>query len=212
MRMKITYKLSNDSTIQVENTAFASGGEADVYEILSPSSYRQQVLKLYKPDKASKSKEDKLKFLIANKPSTTEVDGHNSVIWPIHLAFYEGKFVGYTMPKATGVKLELLCHPKLPRGISSDFDKFSFTAPNAIDLRLKLCFNIAVALSQIHSFGSYVLVDLKPDNVMIKPDGLISLIDIDSTEVISSSILLFPAHVATPEYTPPEYYNSHIQY
>ncbi len=68
-----------------------------------------------------------------------------------------------------------------------------------------MCFNLSAALSQIHSYGSYVLVDIKPDNIMIRPDGLISIIDMDSTEVIANGRLIFPAQVATPEYTPPEY-------
>jgi DNA-binding helix-hairpin-helix protein with protein kinase domain len=208
MRRKI--KLSNDTIIEVGGTPFASGGEADVFEILSPPNYSRQVLKIYKPDKRTKQKEEKLNFLINNKPNLIPLNDHHSVIWPIHLAYNSNKFVGYTMPKASGIKLELLCHPKLPKNLTKEWDKFSFHTPGAIEARLKLCFNISAALSQIHSFGSYVLVDMKPDNVMVKPDGLISIIDIDSTEIIKNNLLLFPAQVATPEYTPPEYYKTII--
>lgn len=206
MRQKI--KLSNDTIIEVGDTPFASGGEADVFEILSPTNYSKQVLKIYKPDKRTKQKEEKLDFLINNKPNLIPLNDHHSVIWPIHLAYNSSKFVGYTMPKASGIKLELLCHPKLPKTLTKEWDKFSFHTPGASEARLKLCFNISAALSQIHSFGSYVLVDMKPDNVMVKSDGLISIIDIDSTEIIKNNTLLFPAQVATPEYTPPEYYKT----
>jgi len=206
--MKQKVKLSNDVIIEIENNPLASGGEADIYEILTPSNYSQQVLKIYKVEKRTKLKEDKLNYLIGNKPNLNDVNGHHSVIWPIHMAFISNKFVGYTMPKASGIKLELLCHPKLPKNLHKEWDKFSFKTPGSKEARLKLCFNISAALSQIHSFGSYVLVDMKPDNVMVKPDGLISIIDIDSTEIIKNNLLLFPAHVATPEYTPPEYYSS----
>lgn len=204
--MKQKVKLSNDTVIEIENTPFASGGEADVYEISSPINYTKQVLKIYKTEKRTKSKEDKINFLIANKPNLVPLNDHHSVIWPIHLAYISNKFVGYTMPKASGIKLELLCHPKIPKNLSKEWDKFSFQTPGSIEARLKLCFNISAALSQIHSFGSYVLVDMKPDNVIVKPDGLISIIDIDSTEILKNNTLLFPAQVATPEYTPPEYY------
>lgn len=206
MRQKV--KLSNDTIIEIENSPFANGGEADVYEILSPRNYSKQVLKIYKVDRRTKSKEDKLNFLIANKPDLIPFKDHHSVIWPIHIAYISNKFVGYTMPKASGIKLEFLCHPKLPKNLSKEWNKFSFQTPGFLEARLKLCFNISAALSQIHSFGSYVLVDMKPDNVMVKPDGLISIIDIDSTEIIKNNSLLFPAHVATPEYTPPEYYRN----
>lgn len=208
MRQKI--KLSNDTIIEIGNTPFASGGEADVFEILSPPNYSKQVLKIYKPDKRTKQKEEKLNFLINNKPNLIPLNDHHSVIWPIHLAYNSNKFVGYTMPKASGIKLELLCHPKLPKNLTKEWDKFLFHTPGAIEARLKLCFNISAALSQIHSFGSYVLVDMKPDNVMVKSDGLISIIDIDSTEIIKNNSLLFPAQVATPEYTHPEYYKTII--
>lgn len=204
--MKQKVRLSNDTIIEIENTPFASGGEADVYEILSPINYTKQVLKIYKTEKRTKSKEDKINFLVANKPNLVPLNDHHSVIWPIHLAHISNKFVGYTMPKASGIKLELLCHPKLPKNLPKEWEKFSFQTPGSIEARLKLCFNISAALSQIHSFGSYVLVDMKPDNIIVKPDGLISIIDIDSTEILKSNTLLFPAQVATPEYTPPEYY------
>ena len=206
MRQKV--KLSNDTIIEIDNKPLASGGEADVYEIFSPSNYTKQVLKIYKSEKRTKSKEEKIIFLIANKPNLVPFNEHHSVIWPIHIAYIANKFAGYTMPMASGIKLELLCHPKLPKILSKEWDKFSFQTPGSIEARLKLCFNISAALSQIHSFGSYVLVDMKPDNVMVKPDGLISIIDIDSTEIVKNNTLLFPAHVATPEYTPPEYYRT----
>jgi len=206
--MKQKVKLSNDTVIEIENSPFASGGEADVYEITSPTNYTKQVLKIYKTEKRTKSKEDKINFLIANKPNLVPLNDHHSVIWPIHTAYISNKFVGYTMPKALGIKLELLCHLKIPKNLSKEWDKFSFQTPGSIEARLKLCFNISAALSQIHSFGSYVLVDMKPDNVIVKPDGLISIIDIDSTEILKNNTLLFPAQVATPEYTPPEYYTS----
>lgn len=206
MRQKI--KLSNGILVEIGNKPFASGGEADIYEVLSPTSYSGLVLKIYKVNKRTKQKEDKIKFLIGNKPNLTPLNGHHSVIWPIHLAYMSEKFIGYTMPKASGIKLELLCHRKLPENLPKEWEKFSFNTPRSTEARLKLCYNISAALSQIHSFGCYVLVDMKPDNVIVKSNGLISIIDIDSTEIINNNKLLFPAHVATPEYIPPEYYKS----
>jgi DNA-binding helix-hairpin-helix protein with protein kinase domain len=206
MNRKIT--LSNGVNVEFAKTPFASGGEADVYDITSPPNYSHQVLKIYKQDKRTKYKEEKLNFLIKNKPNLSSHNGHHSVVWPIHVAYQNNSFLGYTMPKATGIKLELLCHPKLPKSLPPDWNKFSFSTPGAVDLRMKLCYNIAAALAQVHSIGSYVLVDMKPDNVIIRPDGLISIIDIDSTEIVYSNQVLFPAQVATPEYTPPEFYTS----
>ena len=91
--MKQKVKLSNDTVIEIENSPFASGGEADVYEITSPTNYTKQVLKIYKTEKRTKSKEDKINFLIANKPNLVPLNDHHSVIWPIHTAYISNKFV-----------------------------------------------------------------------------------------------------------------------
>lgn len=202
-----TITLSNGVQIKVAATPFASGGEADLYMIKEPVQFVNQVVKLYRKEKRSKSKEDKLKYLIGNKPNLSSVNGHYAVIWPLDIARINGEFVGYTMPMARGVKLELLCHVNFPKTLHPEWMKFSHQTQGSQKLRLKLCFNIAVALSQVHSIGSYVLVDLKPDNIMVNPNGLISIIDIDSTEIIARNKVLFPAQVSTPEYTPPEYYS-----
>lgn len=206
--MSQRFKLSNGAEIEAADQPFARGGEAEIYEILAPGNYTQQVLKVYNAEKRNKAKEEKLRYLIGHKPNFSDANGHHSVIWPLHLASKGGQFVGYTMHKATGEKLELLCHAKLPKNLEKTWGKFAFQSPNAIDARLKLCFNLAAALAQIHAFGNYVLVDMKPENIMVLPNGYISIIDIDSVEVLDYGKLLFPAHVATPDYTPPEYYRN----
>lgn len=110
------------------------------------------------------------------------------------------------MPFAKGDKLVILCTNKIPKKHRQRFERFSFQRPDAFQLRLKVCFNIAVAVYQVHQTQRYVLVDLKPDNILIQPNGLISIVDIDSMEVVENGKVLFPAPVTTPEYTPPEFY------
>jgi serine/threonine protein kinase len=82
--------------------------------------------------------------------------------------------------------------------------KYNRASGNGVQSRLKLCVNIAAAINTIHSIGKYVLVDLKPQNVLITNDGRISLIDLDSIQIANGNRVVFSAQVATPEYVPLE--------
>jgi DNA-binding helix-hairpin-helix protein with protein kinase domain len=124
--MNQTVRLSNGADIEIDSKPFASGGEADIHEIVSPGHYAGQVLKIFKTDKRTGPKEAKLKYLTENKPNLVSVNGHHSVIWPLHIAYVAGKFVGYSMPKANGIKLECLCTPKMPPNLAGEWNKFAF--------------------------------------------------------------------------------------
>ncbi|RRB02049.1 hypothetical protein [Larkinella rosea] len=199
-------QLHNGVTLTIEDKAFASGGEGDIYIIISPKTFNNQVVKIYKSEKRTKEREFKTKYLVDNPPLLQVQNSHHSVIWPTAVVYQNNKFLGLTMHRAQGEDLELLLHPKSFKNLGSIWNRFNLQDSNAIELRLKICFNIAVALHQIHSLGRYVLVDMKPVNIKIQPNGLISFIDIDSVQVVENGKLVFSAPVATPEYTPPEYY------
>ena len=184
--MSKVVKLKNGITLKLEIRPFASGGEGALYKIIE--------------------RENKTRFLAENPPQLQINAGHHSVIWINQLIYENECFCGFTMPLAVGEKLELLCHNKLPKMLNSDWDKFDFINPKSIELRLKLCFNIAVAVFHIHKLNNYILIDMKPENIIVQPNGLISIIDIDSLAVVKNNKTIFTAPVATPEYTPPEYY------
>lgn len=200
-------QLKNGATLTIEDKAFADGGEGELFRILQPETFKDQVVKLFRTEKRTPDRERKVDFLIKNPPKSLGQSGHHPVIWPTQTIYQEGTFAGFTMPLALGEKLELLCHAILPKALGAEWKKFDLKTPGSLDLRLKLCFNIAVAICQIHNLKNYVLVDMKPDNIMIQPNGLISVIDVDSVEVVNNGKVLFPAPVNTAEYTPPEYYN-----
>ncbi len=60
-------------------------------------------------------------------------------------------------------------------------------------------------MDKLHKTKRYVLVDLKPDNIMVQTNGLVTIIDTDSLQVADDTHF-FPANVCTPEYTPAEYH------
>jgi len=196
--------------IELATTAFAGGGEGDLYRIKSPAAYRNYVAKLYHPHKISKQREEKTQYLIDHPPVGLSESG--SIVW-IKDAIYtkEYKFAGFIMPFAKGEKLELLCLGKLPKRIGKHWQRFDLKRPGALQYRLRTCFNLAAAIYQMHATDHYVLVDMKPENIIIQPNGLLAIVDTDSVEVIENGVALFPAPVATPEYTPPEFYTKSHQ-
>ena len=200
------YLLKESRTvIELAATSFAGGGEGDLYKIKSPAAYRNCVAKLYHPHKLSSEREEKTQYLIDNPPVGLSENG--SIVW-IKDALYtkDYKFVGFIMPFAIGKKLELLCLGKLPKKIGKNWQRFDLKHPDALQYRLRICFNLAAAIYQIHATDHYVLVDMKPENILIQPNGLLAIVDTDSVEVIEDGVAIFPAPVATPEYTPPEFY------
>jgi len=204
------YRLEN-SGIMVTLSAkhFASGGEGNLYTIISPGSMRKYVAKIYHPHKLSDKRQKKINYLAQFPPIYTDdnSDDHPSVVWVKDALYDRDKFVGFIMPYVIGEKLEILCTPKIPRKLRSTWRRFDFkSSRKALDMRMKLCFNICAAIHQVHSVERYVLVDMKPDNIVIKPNGLVSIVDTDSVEVVENGKSLFDAPVATPEYTPPEFY------
>jgi len=193
--------------IKVTNKALASGGEGQLYTIATPRVYKHLVAKLYFPDKRTEERLEKMHYLIQHPPFELNPKQEASIAWVVDILYHEKKFVGILMRRIKGEKLTQLTLNKLPRRANKVWQRFAFGQKDALKLRMHTCFNIAAVLHRIHSSGRYVLVDLKPDNVMIQPNGLVAMVDLDSTEVVEAGNLLYPAPVATPEYTPPEHYH-----
>ncbi|WP_374758338.1 hypothetical protein [Thermonema sp.] len=68
--------------------------------------------------------------------------------------------------------------------------------------RLRTAFNICAAVHALHQKG-YVIGDLKPVNIFVLPNGLISIADLDSIQIHTKEGH-FPSMAVTPEYAPPE--------
>ena len=66
--MSKVVKLKNGITLKLEIRPFASGGEGALYKIIEPSSYKMQVAKIYEPEKRTKEREKKNRFLTKNTP------------------------------------------------------------------------------------------------------------------------------------------------
>ncbi|TAH19644.1 MAG: hypothetical protein EAZ08_08060 [Cytophagales bacterium] len=193
--------LQNGLELQIATKPFASGGEGEVYHITSPKNLSNHIVKLFKPSKRTPERAEKVSYMLAHPPAHLH-DASNAVVWVENLVYQDGKFAGYTMQMAQGVKLEYLCGGKVSKSIGKEFQKYDFKYKEAHFWRLKLAFNLAVALAQVHKTNGYIVVDLKPDNIMVQPNGKVSLIDMDSIEVVKEQKVLFAASAHTPEFAP----------
>ena len=204
---KQLYIKSINQAIIIDDNPFASGGEGELFKILNPVGLGNCVAKVFHLNKRDAQKEAKIEYLLQNPPVFEGLLEEQPIVWVKHILHdAQGNFVGFVMPKATGEKLEILTSPKLPKYLGKEWNRFRLGGDESLRLRLKVCYNLAAALRTVHATGKYVLVDLKPDNILIKSNGVVSIVDTDSIEVIENGETLFPATVATPEYTPNEYY------
>ena len=181
----------------------AKGGEGEVYEIVGDSN---NCIKIYYERVRSPEKEEKLKYMVLNPPEDLQGITHK-ICWPKEVIYEEGKFVGFLMPKAFDDSLlpYHLCQPLIPKKLSSQwhatFDRKTF---KGITSRLKLSVNIVAIVNRIHTTNKYIIVDLKPQNLLVTAFGKVSIIDLDSVQIVENKKVLFKAPVSTPEYTPPE--------
>ena len=122
------------------------------------------------------------------------------------MVYIKGEFVGFLMPLAFphSIQLYALCKKKLGKRLSPVWQKYDRKEVKGLLNRFKLCRNLAIPIFSIHSFGIYVLVDLKPQNVLVTDGGKISVIDLDSIQITRNGKVLYSGPVATPEYIPPE--------
>lgn len=202
------YSYLSKEKIKISNKAFASGGEGALYSIASPRTYNNFIVKIYYPEKRTAEREAKMKYLLQKPPFELESKQHLPFIWVMDLIYLNKVFVGIIMKRAEGEKLTILTFAKLSSKTNEAWHRFAFGTKESFQLRLKTCFNLATVVHLIHRVESYLFVDLKPDNILIQPNGLITLVDMDSIEVIENGSAIFHASAATPEYTPPEFYTN----
>lgn len=203
--MPKNFTLQNGATLSVADNPLGEGGEGAVYEILNPANYRNSVAKILYPDKRTNERRYKVRYMVDNPPANIQ-DGnsHDFLIWPQQILLDNNDFVGFIMPKAEGIDLEELCRVKLKPELGSEWQKFYRDNSDSMILRLILCSNIAKAVNALHATGHYVIGDLKPENIRVKSNGLVSILDLDSCQISDGGQIRFQSKMNTPKYNPPE--------
>ena len=208
-------KDQNGQTLLLEDAPFGTGGEGDVYNYFNPTQQqRHSVVKLYHNLQEAQKRQTKLEYMVKNPPPDPQ-QPEPCIIWPTELVYSMNmELMGYVMPLVRGgIDLEALCtDSKLELTCGPQWKRFNYSENGSFCLRLRLSQNMAAAIEALHSTGRYVLVDLKPVNVKIKPNGLMSMIDMDSIQIVENGKKLFSAKVYTEEYAPPECHNQKLDY
>jgi DNA-binding helix-hairpin-helix protein with protein kinase domain len=123
--------------------------------------------------------------------------GHVSIAWPEDLLRdSNGKFVGFIMPKiGNGQTLINVYNPSQRENVAPGF--------NWLYLHIT-ALNVAIIIEAIHA-KNYIVGDLKPENLLVNPKALVSIVDTDSFQIRHPQTQKsYPCTVGSEEYTPPE--------
>ena len=206
---------SKKEKVILADEPLAAGGEGEVRRIEScPSCFTDVCAKLYFKKGQTKEQERKIRFMVDNPPS--KIIGKGMMLaWPLEtLHNARGGFIGFIMPTAfpDSKKLVILTLPTIKKSYKKEWYKFDKERDikTALVSRLKLINNIAIPIHQLHATGKYVLKDFKPDNVLVTPTGMITIVDMDSIQICEGGKVLFPGTAATADYMPPEFYTRKV--
>ena len=215
--MNIYIKKSPSASFEVLETPdkeLGKGGQAYVYKILTKG-YEEYCFKKYIKEDTARSCYSRIVYMIENPPQNFIGSSNFRICWPTALAYdSQKKFIGYIMPLAFPNSRDLkIIEVYNPKPISQQakykkypdwFDKFELDTKTGLKNRMKMLCNWAIAIYSLHKTNKYVIVDLKPENVMATSSGKISIVDTDSFQISENGRLLFPGAAYTPAYFPPE--------
>ncbi len=210
--MALYFKTSQNQKITVEDKPLSvAGGEGQVHRIIAPSLYKNYCVKIFHPNQRYAEREPKLSYMIKHSPS--DLIGEKYMIcWPTELVYDKNQFVGFIMPLAFEGSISLydICRPTMKKNLDEKWHKFNLSISQGVILRLKLCANLAIAIHKIHQMNHYILVDMKPQNILLTNLGTISIIDLDSIQIANNSKVTYPAHAVTAEYIPSEGHSNQL--
>ncbi|KJU82511.1 Serine/threonine protein kinase-like domain protein [Candidatus Magnetobacterium bavaricum] len=167
----------------------------------------KEVAKIYKEDKITRERADKLKVMLHNPPDdpTVKTLGHRSIAWPLSVLFYDYAktgLAGYTMPliDTNGPNGFKESHRYYDPSDRRKLFKGGFTWKHLMVTAL----NISSATGAIHEKG-HCVGDLRELNILVSPNALITFVDCDSFQVFDGvSKTTYYTRVGTGEYLPPE--------
>lgn len=149
----------------LEKERIAHGGEGNIYAIIGDDTI---VAKIFKEDKRTPEREEKLKMMVTHKLSSEHLE---NVAWPLEVIYDVNGFAGYIMQKVNDASPLTVLYSK-----------------NIYDLRYRLivALNLCIALEGIHK-ENQVCGDLNPQNICVnlnkddKQKGFhVTLVDVDS--------------------------------
>ena len=158
-----------------------AGGEAFVYKTNTP-----YVAKIYKKDKITTRKREKINLMLSKKISC------KGICYPMDVLknSWNG-FVGYLMPAADGIELQRSVFAPKPVFMKK------FPCWNKKDT-VQLCITILKKIQFLHE-RNIIMGNINPANILIKSPTEVYFVDVDSYQVEN-----YPCPVGTINYTAPE--------
>lgn len=173
---------------QVEEKRMNGGGEGTIHGIVGMNGY---VAKIFKPDKRSADREEKLRCMV-KKGATVKNLEH--ITWPLDVIYNAEGFAGYIMQKIENVQSLTAVY---------NGDKYN------LRFRLLAAYNLCAAVETVHNMGQ-VCGDLNPQNICInlnvndKANAFkVTLVDADSYH-FSTEEKTYRCEVGLADYLAPE--------
>lgn len=167
-----------------------SGGEGTVYRIKNNDSICAKIV-----NKPSQDYSDRIKRLweILNKRNLP-LYMYKEYAWPKDILKDDtGNIIGFTM--------DFINH-------DSDLEDFYLNTENDWKTRITVARNLCVAVHNLHTFKQIYIGDFNPQNIFIKNNREIILIDCDSYKIRKeNSNEYFKCSAVYPEFYSPEYIN-----
>jgi hypothetical protein len=186
-----------------------SGGAGTVREVITPRQFGRfsgLYVKEFNSTRVNNGTRAKLLYQIQHAPGNL-VSPRFRLAWPIALMTTGTTRLGFLMPGAfsKSIPLEELIVPNLASNVDQSFrDKFDLAQPISLLNRVKAALNICAALQMFYSGGEYQIIDMKPSNMLITSGGEITLVDLDSIQILERGSVKFEGVDGTVRYTPPE--------
>ena len=194
--------------LEFEQQEMSSGGQGHIFRIQSPATLNTYCAKIYKDENHAKQNKEKVEYMISHKPVNKDMKMIR-ICWPEYMILdHSGAFVGFLMLRAfeNSRDLKIIEIHTIGKTIAEKYPKntdwhgkYELDDPMGFVNRMKMLLNWALATEIIHSSGQYVIVDLKPENVLATATGKLSIVDTDSFQ-IDNQQKHFDCPVATPEY------------
>jgi serine/threonine protein kinase len=178
--------------ITLEGPALDRAGEASVYAV---PEHPDLAAKIYHHPTAEHA--GKLAAMLATPPVLHAGNGHLALAWPVARLLEAGaerRVAGYLLPRLE--QAPSLWEVYNPQTRLQVYPQFHYAT------LLRTARHLAAVVAAVHQSG-YVIGDLNESNVVVTPQALVTLIDVDLFQVRVGG-RLYRGRVGRPEYTPPE--------
>ena len=175
-----------------------SGGEGVVYTITGKP---DSVAKIYKQERIEdlqirKASEEKILAML-DMQFNPRFNGRVIVAWPEDALYdHSGRFLGFTMPKIENMKSLIWAIRPSDRVL---------LWPNGYHWShsVAMAYNLTLTVEYLHKAG-IVVGDMNTNNILINPQGYVTLIDTDSFNITTKTGKTFKCIVGFPEVLPAE--------